>query len=173
MAIALLVLVLEVGAPGRIDASELVLAAGNSPVELDEETAGELTAALIAYFATCHRYSDVARGAQVPQAELEGLWSEQMGRTYATMPIAGAPGDRRDLGVGSLTLLFGFDEKSGPHPVLARDEDGALTSFIKCAGLEGLLLTCRVHDLMPGMTPSADCERWEAMHRLELPSLSP
>jgi hypothetical protein len=63
----------------------------------------------------------------------------------------------------SLEVLFGFTSESGPGPVLARGSDRTVTSYIKCPGLEGLLLSCRVHAFIPGMKPSARCGEWAAL----------
>jgi hypothetical protein len=164
--VSTLLIFASITAVGRsVEAAEVTLNSGTEDVALDPAQSKQLAASLDSYFEACHPYAEVIGGEDLPQDRLASLWSEQERLPHAVLrrDIGG-----RDPGPGgdeTLDVLFGFTSQGGPGPVLSRARDSArtVTSYIKCPGLEGLLLSCRVHALIPGMTPSARCGEWAAL----------
>ena len=145
---------------------ELFLLSAGSLIELDDELQTQITAALMSYFESCLTYGAVVGGNQPPQEDLERLWSEQSPRTHALLEMTGAlDSHHAQLRGKRFTLLVGLESRSGPSPVLTRDDHHQLTRYIKCPGLDGLLLSCQVHGVVPGMSPSPDCDRFKAIDR--------
>ena len=144
-------------------AAELDLKSGGRDVPVDPVQRAALSTSLESYFLACHAYTEVVRGAELPQDRLTALWTEQARLPHAVLRTGAGPGAPEQARGSTLEILFGFSSESGPHPVLARSADGTLTSYIKCPGLPGLLLACRVHGLMPGMAPSSRCDEWAAL----------
>lgn len=143
----------------------LVLLSSGSPVALDSERAAQLVAELTAYLDSCLTSVAVV-GEQPSQDELERLWSEKSSQPHALLQATGRPDSAHTHLRGSrFTAFFGFESESGPSPVLTRDEHRHLTSYTKCPGLDGLLLSCNVQSIVPGMSSSADCDRWKAIER--------
>lgn len=149
-----------------VDSPRLVLVSAGSEVDLEGEVAARLTTALTSYFASCHSYETVVFGEEPPQDELRRLWAEHKLRTHALLHMTGGA-DSRHAGLRGrrFSLLLGLESESGPLPVLTEDENRHLTAYIKCPGLEGLILACQIHGIIPGMTPSPDCGRWNESDR--------
>ena len=144
-------------------AAELELRNAGEEVALESTQSGDLAGRLDSFFRSCHTYSDVVSGQVLPQAELVALWQQQANLPHAVLHVTYAPDAPEPLGGKTVDVLFGFTAESGPNPVLARSPDGAVTCYIKCPGLEGLLLACQVHALIPGMKPSSRCAEWRAL----------
>lgn len=147
-------------------APTLLLISAGSPVAIDGEDASQLAEALVTYLDSCLTFGAVVGGEQPPQDELDRLWSDQSNRLHAVLHATGTDESRHiHLRGTRFTALFGLESESGPSPVLTRDESLHVTGYIKCPGLDGLLLACQVHGIVPGMSPSADCDRWRAIER--------
>jgi hypothetical protein len=145
------------------NAAELDLESGGGGVPVGAVQRVELAASLESYFRDCHPYGQVVSGEELPQERLNSLWAEQTRLPHAVLKIGPDPDAPPQAPGPQLEVLFGFGSESGPQPVLARGADGTVTSYIKCPGLPGLLLSCRVHGLMPGMKPSPRCGEWAAL----------
>jgi hypothetical protein len=148
------------------DAGRLTLEHGGSLVELDVRSEAELASAFELYVASCHPYEAVV-GSHLPQSELERRWAEQAPLTHAVLRTSFGEEAPSHLRGKNLEILIGLETADGPAPLLARDERGRVSAFTKCPGLDGLVLTCRVHALVPGRSPHSDCERWRQLQQQE------
>lgn len=166
---ALLPIVVLVCLPASEDVREsaprqLLLVSEGSPIRMHGELESELADALDLYLESCLPFESVVLGEPPPRDELERAWSQQSSRPHALLDSIGSPDSRHaHLRGKPFTLLVGLESESGPSPVLTRDRDQRLIRYIKCPDLDGLLLSCRLHGLLPGMSPSPECERWTSL----------
>jgi hypothetical protein len=135
-----------------LEASDLSLSNAGSEVDLEVSQRDELAHRLEAYFRSCHPYDHVVRNDLPPQEELTALWRKQAQLLHAVLHLS-----------ETMDVLFGFSADGGASPVLSRDGTGNVRSYVKCPGLEGLLLSCYVMPLVPGMKPSSRCSEWERL----------
>jgi hypothetical protein len=149
------------GSAGALPELELTLAdAGGAAVELDAAAEEEIAAALLAYFAPCLPYGDVVADARPSPESLAAAWRELERGDHARLEAI-APADSRhhELRGRSFTLLVGLADERSPGATMTREPDGTVTSYAKCPGLEGLLLVCRIRELVPGVEMHEGCEQ--------------
>jgi hypothetical protein len=136
--------------PSSLWAAEVSLKSGGKAVPLSATQAADLPDRLDKYFQTCHSYDRVVPGKALSQQALTKLWKDQEHIVHAVLRVT----------YGS-EILFAFPiENDGLGPVLRRDSSKQLSSYIKCPGLDGLLLACYVHGLVPGVKPNQRCPEW-------------
>lgn len=142
---------------------DLVLHSAAGPVSLDEHRSAELGERMAAYLERCHHFDEVVRDAALQQDALRRRWEAEAKRAHVRLRVrAGEAGPRRLQGK-TFEALVGFSHPQLPEPTLARHPDGTVESLIKCPGLESLLLTCKVHELLPDVEPGAECDRWQRL----------
>lgn len=150
---------------------EFALRSGGSPVHLDHDTETELASALTRFVSSCRPFESVT-GRTESQSELRDLSAAQEQLTHAVLRASFGSSAETPLRGRSGEILVGLASASGPDPVIFREQAGTLTRLIKCPGLDGLLLACRVHAIVPGMSPSLRCTEWRAL-RLSLSRSDP
>ena len=163
--IVILLLLSSAGAAFSSDEPTLSFRSSGSEIRFDSVTEGELTSSLLSYVTACRRFEDVVREGE-QHSDLRRLWVEQEPLTHAVLGADFGEDAPSHLRNRSVEILVGLDASSGPAPVLYRESSGEIGSLIKCPGLEGLLLTCRVHSLVPGLSPDPDCARWREIQRV-------
>ena len=149
--------------PASAGAYEVSLKSAATTVPLSTTESAELSERLDRYFQACHPYNEVVSGKVVPQETLTKLWTEQERTVHALLHMTYGSDAAPRLRNTTLEVLFGFPvtKNGGPGPVLARDSSQLVASYIKCPGLDGLLLACHVHSLVPGIKPNRRCQEWK------------
>lgn len=117
-------------APLEAQEADIALYDAGRQVPLSQTRSAELRQSAMEWFHQCRTWQAVT-GTDPSQAELRGLWEDQARKAHVVLRPEG----------GSFILRMGVDPELGITPVLT-EQDGLLTSYIKCPGLEAMALGC-------------------------------
>lgn len=126
-------------------------------VQIEPDVRSQLAVKTAAYFDTCHTHQSVV-GREPDEGDVRRQWEEVARGPHALLLLP--PAD------GSAELLVGFSSGSGAWPVILRQNE-RYVAYLKCDGLDGLLLACDISEVLPHSSASPDCDRLREIERQE------